>query len=123
MRVRAWSACPACRPSTVTAGQTVFLVGAIALNVGIVYWALHRGATTNGYGVQLLTALGIGLVAGFIITGVSWVLLELVFPNSIAEMRQGAIAWMDAQDMSEAEYQRQLTALDNTTAWSQSSVS
>jgi hypothetical protein len=98
----------------------VFLAGAIALNVGVVYWALDRDASIKGYGLQLMTALGIGLIAGFLITAVSWLLLELVFPSSIAEMRAAAIAWMEGRNLPQEEYRRQLTALENTTAWSQS---
>ena len=100
-------------------GQTTFLVGAIALNVGVVYWALDRQASIKGYGAQLLTALGIGLIAGFLIIVFSWALSSFVFPNSIEEMKEGAIAYMQEQGTPDDEYQKQLEALENTTPISQ----
>ncbi len=101
-------------------GQTLFLVGAIALNVGVVYWALARDASTNAYGLQLLTALGIGLLAGLLIVVVSWFLLGVAFPSSLDEMREGAIAYMQEAGTPEAEYQRQVEMLDKATPMSQS---
>ena len=100
-------------------GQTAFLVGAIALNVGVVYWALDRDAKIKGYGAQLLTALGIGVLAGFIIVVASWGLTSFVFPNSIEEMKQGAIEYMEESGTPQDEYDKQLEALEKTTPLSQ----
>ena len=100
-------------------GQTTFLAGAIALNVGVVYWALNRDASIKSYGAQLLTALGIGLIAGFLIVVVSWGLTSFVFPNANEEMKQGAITYMEEKNTPEDEYQEQLAALDETTPLSQ----
>lgn len=102
-----------------TLGQATFLTGAIALNVGVVYWALGRGASTKGYLAQLLTALGIGLIAGFLIVVVSWGMTSFVFPNAIEEMKAAAINHMQAQNTPEDEYQKQLAMLENTTPMSQ----
>lgn len=100
-------------------GQYVFLVGAIALNVGVVYWALARDAAAKGYGAQLLSALGIGLIAGFLIVIVSWGLTAFVFPDSLDEMKAGAITYMQEQGMAEDEYRKQLETLEKTTPMSQ----
>ncbi len=102
-----------------TTGQVTFLVGAIALNVGVVYWALDRDASTKGYIAQLLTALGIGLIAGFLIVVVSWGMMSFVFPNAIEEMKQGAITHLQQQNTPEDEYQRQVAILESTTPMSQ----
>lgn len=100
--------------------QIVFLVGAIALNAGVVIWALGKTASENGYGKQVANAAGIGVLGGVLIILVSWLLLSTVFPDVLAEMRQGAITYMDSAGMSEEQVARQMEALDSTTPWSQS---
>ena len=62
----------------------------------------------------------IGVVAGILITLVSWILLSFVFPDSLSELRQAAIDHMEANDFPEDEYQRQLQSLDAATPLSQS---
>ena len=101
-------------------GQLIFLVGAIGLNVGVILWALGTTAAENGYGMQLMNAAGIGLVGGFLVVLVSWLLLAVVFPGVLGEMREAAIAFMDASEMSPDQVEAQMKALDSATPMSQS---
>ena len=101
-------------------GQSLFLVGAIVLNVAIVIWALSRTATTAGYGGQVAHATTIGLLAGVLIILTSWILLSVVFPDAIDQMRTGAIAYMDSQNVAPEVYQKQMKALEAATPMSQS---
>ncbi len=102
------------------ASQFVFLVGAIALNVAIVIWALTRTATTAGYGGQVANAATIGLLGGVLIIVTSWILLSFVFPDALDQMRSGAIDFMDSQNMAPEEYQKQMEVLGAATPMSQS---
>lgn len=100
--------------------QVVFLVAAIALNVGVLVWALGKTAATSGYGRQLLHAAGIGLLGGALVVAVSWLLLAVVFPDATAEAREGAIVYMKASGTPQAEFDRQLEMLAKATPMSQS---
>ena len=101
-------------------GQAVFLIGAILINVVVVFWALKQTAAENGYGRQLLSSAVIGVVGGVLIVLVSWLLLSVVFPDVLEEGRQGAIEFMKAAGTPEAEFNRQVEVLENTTPMSQS---
>lgn len=100
--------------------QMAFLVGAIAINVGVVIWALSQTAADRGYMGQLGQAAGIGLLGGALVTLTSWLFLAVVFPDAIAEMRAGAVAYMESAGISGADYDRQMATLDSTTPFSQS---
>lgn len=101
-------------------GQLVFLAVAIAVNVAVVYWALHQTAAVNTYGGQVLNAAVIGVFGGVLVLLVSWLLLSFAFPNVLAETRQAAIEYMQAAGVPEAEYNRQLEMLERATPMSQS---
>ncbi len=101
-------------------GQIVFLVCAIAVNVGIVIWALKQTSSTNGYLKQVGNSAAIGLLAGILIIAVSWLFLSVVFPDVLAESREGAITYMEQSGTPKAEVDRQMTMLDNATPMSQS---
>ena len=100
-------------------GQMVFLIGAIVLNVGIVYWALQTTAGESTYGRQLLRSAAIGVLGGALIVVTSWILLSFVFPEALDNLRQAAIEYMQAAGTPQEEYNRQMTLLDNTTPMSQ----
>ncbi|RMH19389.1 MAG: DUF4199 domain-containing protein [Acidobacteria bacterium] len=102
------------------AGQTVFLAGAIAINVAVVYAALAATAAETGYGGQVLNAAAIGLLGGALVVLVSWLMLAAVFPNALDEVRQGAIDFMEASGMPDEQKQQQLEQIRNATPWSQS---
>jgi len=100
--------------------QMIFLVGAIVLNVGVVIWALRKTADANGYPGQVAQSAGIGVVGGLLITLVSWLLLSVVFPDAIAEMRAGAVAYLDSAGLPPEDHAKQMEALDKATPMSQS---
>ncbi len=101
------------------AGQAVFLIGAVAINVAVIIWALGKTAAENPYGRQLLNATVIGVVGGGLIVLVSWLLASVVFPNALEETRQGAIEYMEANNFPEDKFQSQLETLNKTTPMSQ----
>ena len=101
-------------------GQIVFLVGAIAINVAVVYWALTETAEESTYGQQLLRSAVIGVVGGLLIVAVSWLLLAVVFPDALEELRQAAIRYMEESGTPPDEFERQVELLDKATPVSQS---
>lgn len=101
-------------------GQIVFLAVAIAINVAIVIWALSKTAADHTYGGQVGVAAGIGALGGLGIVVVSWLLLAVVFPDALAEMRAGAVAYMEEAQMPQAQVDQQMQALDSATPLSQS---
>lgn len=101
-------------------GQALFVGGAIAINVGVVVWLLGQTARDNTYGQQVATATGVGLLGGALVVGVSWLLLALVFPNALDELRAGAMAYMETADMTAEEVAAQTEMLATATPVSQS---
>lgn len=102
------------------ASQLVFLAGAIAINVAVVFWALSRHCAESDYGRQLARSAAIGVVGGALVVVVSWLLLAVVFPGSIDTMRQAAIDYMSASGMPQDEVDRQMEAIGRATPLSQS---
>ena len=100
--------------------QILFLAVAIVANIVAVFWALSQTAETRGYGKQVFHATGIGLLAGALIIGVSWLLLAVVFPDVLTESTEGAIAFMESSGMAKEELARQMETLEKTTPMSQS---
>lgn len=101
------------------AGQMVFLALAIAINVAVIVWSLGQSADTDSYGQQVAKAAGIGALSGVLIVATSWLLLAVLFPNVLPELREAAIAYMDSADMPQEQVDAQMQALDNTTPMSQ----
>ena len=101
-------------------GQTIFLVGAIVINVGVVIWALAENARERTWLQQLTRSAVIGLVAGIGIVVVSWLLLAVVFPDALDELADAARAYLDGSDLPEEEVARQLAAIESATPLSQS---
>ncbi len=102
------------------AGQAIFLVGAIAINAGVVFWALRQTAAENGYGRQLLSSAVIGVAGGVLIVLISWVLLSFVFPDVLDEARQAAVQYLRSSGAPEADVERQRATLEAATPMSQS---
>ena len=92
----------------------------ILLNIVLVYMTLNKSAAENTYGAQLLSSAVLGLVGGVLIFIGSWLLLSMVFPDALAEMRDSAIAFMESSNMPEADIEAQMTKLDAATPVSQS---
>ncbi len=102
------------------AGQATFLLGAVAINAGVVIWALRQTAAENGYGRQLANAGVIGVAGGVLIVLVSWLLLSVVFPDVLDEARQGAVEYLRASGAPADEIGRQQATLEAATPMSQS---
>ena len=92
----------------------------IVINIVLVYMTLNKSAAENGYGAQLMSSGILGLVGGVLIFVGSWVLLSLVFPDALAEMRDSAIAFMESSNVPEATVELQMAKLDAATPVSQS---
>jgi len=100
--------------------SVVSLVIYIGLNIAILFWALSKTASDCGYGKQLLNSLIIGLVGGFVIFLGSYLLLGVVFPDSIDRMREGAIVFLENANLPEEQMNAQVAKLDAATPVSQS---
>ena len=92
----------------------------ILLNIVLVYMTLNKSAADNSYGAQLMSSAVLGLVGGVLIFIGSWVLLSMVFPDALAEIRDSAIAFMENSSMSEDMIEEQMVKLDSATPVSQS---
>lgn len=98
----------------------ISLVLYIGLNVVILFWALSQTAADNGYGKQVLNCLIIGVVGGVVIMIGSWLLLAVVFPDTIAETRDATLVFLEGANLTEAQMDAQVAKLDSSTAMSQS---
>lgn len=92
----------------------------ILFNVGAIYLALAQTAGENGYGKQLFNAAGVGLLAGALIFLGSWLLLAVVFPDALAEMKDGYIEMLQAAGQSEQQIDAVVQQFDKATPISQS---
>jgi hypothetical protein len=101
------------------AGGIIAIGVAIILNVWTLFMALRATATGNTYGAQLLNALMFGLLAGVLIFACSWILSTYVFPDTVHEMQAGFKEWVQNANLSEAQVQSQIAAIDQVTATSQ----
>ena len=93
---------------------------AILFNLGTVFMALKETATESSYGKQLLNGVSIGLIAGVLIFLSSWLLLTVIFPEYLDEMRAGYIDWLQAAGLPEEQMQQQIATMEATTPVSQS---
>lgn len=92
-----------------------FIVIAIVLNLGVLFWALRSTAAENSYGKQVGNGALIGLIAGVLIFLGSYVLLTYVFPDYIAEMSAGALEFMEGAGMPQETIDLQAAALAQAT--------
>ena len=97
----------------------VFVVVAIVINIAAVFMALRQTAGENSYIKQLLGGLLIGVVAGILIFLSSWLMLSVVFPNYLAESREGAIAFLESMNLPEDQLDVQIEKLDDATPLNQ----
>lgn len=63
----------------------VFLAGAIAINVAVVYWALCLTAAENSYAGYFAERCRDWSDLRVLIVAVSWLLLSVVFPDALEE--------------------------------------
>jgi len=101
-------------------GGAVSISLAILLNIAVVFWALKQTASENSYGLQLTNGVIIGIFGGFLVFAVSWLLLTLVFPDYLEQMRVGYIEWMEASGMPRTQVDEQRELLGQATPMSQS---
>ena len=98
----------------------VSIVVYIAINVGVVFWALKRTAAENTYRLQLRSSLVLGVVGGLLVFLGSWLLLAVVFPGALPAIREGAVAFMEGSGMTDPQVLEQMESLDAATPLSQS---
>ncbi len=92
-----------------------FLVIAIILNLGLLFWALKSNAGEAGYGRQLGNGALLGLVAGTLIFLSSFVLLTYVFPDYLAEMTAGTLEFMEGSGVPQETLDKQAAAMEQMT--------
>jgi len=102
------------------AGGAASIGVAILINIVVVFLALKQTSGENPYGKQLLNGALIGVIGGILIFLSSWLLLAVVFPDYLDEMRAGYTEWIEASGLPEAQMQKQLEAMENATPVSQS---
>ena len=98
----------------------VSLVLYIGLNIAILIWALSKTAADSSYGKQLLNCLIIGVVGGVTIMLGSWLLLAVVFPDTMAQSRDAFLVMLEGANLTEAQMDAQIAKLDAATPMSQS---
>lgn len=99
--------------------QFAFLIPAILLNVGCVFWGLKMTAADNGYLKQLVNGLLIGLVAGVLIFAFSMLLLNVLMPDYLDEVKQSTIAWLEDSGLPDEQVESQIKSVEETTPVSQ----
>jgi hypothetical protein len=100
-------------------GGLVAIGLAILINVVVVFLALRQTARDNTYVQQLLNGVLIGAIAGVLIFLSSWLMLSVVFPNYMEEMREGAIAFLESIEVPDAQFDAQIEKLEQMTPLSQ----
>jgi L-cystine uptake protein TcyP (sodium:dicarboxylate symporter family) len=102
------------------AGGVAAIGIAIVLNLVVVYMALRQTASESTYGKQVLSGVLIGLIGGALIFLSSWLLLAVVFPDYLEELREGYVAWLESTGMPEGQLQQQIEQMDRATPLRQS---
>jgi len=98
----------------------LFVVLALVFNITALIMLLRETRADCGYGKQLLNAILLGLIAGVLIFATSFLVLSVLFPNSIPEMIDGNIAFLASAPIDDATRQAQIAAVQGTTAMTQS---
>jgi hypothetical protein len=93
----------------------VFLVVAIVLTVGCIFWALNQTADENGYGKQFLNVVVFGLIAGVLVFAFSMLNLKVLFPDYLAERSTAVIEWLEGMDMPAETLQAQIDKIESAT--------
>ena len=96
----------------------VFILVAIVLNVGCVFWGLKQTAD-NGYGKQLLNGLLIGLVAGVLIFAFSMLNLSVLFPDYLDQSKTATIEWLESMNIPQPQLEAQVAQIEGQSAMRQ----
>ncbi len=100
--------------------QVAFFLPVIILNIGCIVWGLKGTAATSGYVRQVGNGVLIGVIAGVLIFGFSLLMLTVLMPGYLDEMKQTTIEWLQAADIADETREKQIAAVEGTTATSQS---
>ena len=100
--------------------QAAFIGPAIILNIGCIVWGLKGTAATNGYVRQVGNGIMIGVIAGVLIFGFSLLMLTVLMPGYLDEMKQATIEWLQRADIAEDLREKQIATVAETTATTQS---
>ena len=100
--------------------QVAFFVPVVILNIGCVVWGLKGTAATSGYVRQVGNGILIGVIAGVLIFGFSLLMLTVLMPGYLDEMKQATIEWLQTADVADETRQKQIVTVEGTTATSQS---
>jgi len=69
---------------------------------------------------QVGNGIVIGAIAGVLICGFSMLMLTMLMPEYLDEMKQATIEWLQAADIADETREKQIAAVEGTTATSQS---
>ncbi len=100
--------------------QVAFIAPGIILNIGCIVWGLKGTAATSGYVRQVGNGILIGVIAGVLIFGFSLLMLTVLMPGYLDEMKQTTIEWLQAADIADETREKQIAAVEGTAATSQS---
>ena len=100
--------------------QAAFILPVIILNTGCIVWGLKGTAATNGYVRQVGNGIMIGAIAGVLIFGFSLLMLTVLMPGYLDEMKQATIEWLQTADIAEEMRDKQIATVEGTTATTQS---
>ena len=100
--------------------QAAFILPVIILNTGCIVWGLKGTAATNGYVRQVGNGIMIGVIAGVLIFGFSLLMLTVLMPGYLDEMKQATIEWLQTADIAEEMRDKQIATVEGTTATTQS---
>ena len=94
-----------------------FIGVAVVLNILAVVMALRGTAAENAYGKQLLNGVLVGAIAGVMVFAAAWLLLTVVFPNAIPEIKEGTAAFLETVPIPADQKEQQLAALEEASAF------
>ena len=100
--------------------QLAFLLPAILLNAGCVFWGLKMTAAENTYGKQLLNGALIGIIAGVLIFAFSYLMLTVLMPDHLEQTKQATVSWLESQpQIPQTTLDAQIAKIETTTPASQ----
>jgi hypothetical protein len=96
-------------------GGLVFVVIAILANVGCLFWGLSGSAAESGYGKQLLNSLIFGVVAGVLILCVSMLIMTVLAPDHLDQIKTASVEAMEGMNMPEEALAAQVDRIEAIT--------
>ena len=101
----------------------LFIVLALVFNITALIMLLRETRADCSYGKQLLNSILLGLIAGVLIFATSFLVLSVLFPNSIPEMIDGRITFLESAPIDDDETrQTQIAAVQGITAMAQATA-